>query len=409
MRLLHIADLHLGKTLGGYSLIEDQRFILDQILRLASERKADAILVAGDIYDRTLPSLEAVSLLDDFISEVQKRGIALFLLAGNHDSQVRLSYAARPLASQNIFIESVLQWPLKSRLFQAGGQRIRLTFCPFLRQIDLRHFFEENNLPIPQTEQFSDYFQVLMEKTIEGLRKLEDEEMVPNLLILHQWIVPKGQDITQMESVGGVDPIRVECLEGFDGVAAGHIHKPLPLSDTCAYAGSPLIYSERELGLDKSIREITLNEGKLSFQRLPLTPLRAVRQLKASLETLLEKEEPSEDYLFIHLQEPHLIPHLMSKLQDRFPHICQVRQELPKGDLIREIYGHKNLSFEINLSGEGVDQEEGLCLNGSSFPLSHWFEQFFREETGRDMDPEQRQWVKDCEKKALDSREGDPI
>lgn len=409
MRLLHIADLHLGKTLGGYSLIEDQRFILDQILRTASERKADAILVAGDIYDRTLPSLEAVSLLDDFISEVQKRGIALFLLAGNHDSQVRLSYAARPLASQNIFIESALQWPLKSRLFQAGGQRIRLVFCPFVRQTDLRHFFEENHLPMPQTERFNEYFQVLMEKTVEGLNKLEDEESAPNLLILHQWILPEGQDIAQVESVGGVDPIRTECLEGFDGVAAGHIHKPLPLSDTCAYAGSPLVYSERELGLDKSIREITLNDGKLSFQRLPLTPLRAVRQLKASLDTLLEREEPSEDYLFIYLQETHLIPHLMSKLQDRFPHICQVRQELPKDELGKDIYRYKDQSPEINLSVKRVDQEECLCLNGSSMPLSNWFEQFFREETGRGMDPEQRQWVKDCEKKALDSREGNPI
>lgn len=318
MRLLHAADLHLGKSLNRFSLYEDQRYILDQILKIAGEERADVLLLAGDLFDRGIPPLEAVSLLDDFLTRARSEALSVYAVSGNHDSPVRLSYAARLLSASDCHIASRFSPQIQSRMLEKNGEKLRIYLLPYVRASRLRSFYESPDSP----------FAALMERYLEeNIRETE----CPTLLLAHQWVVRSGENSLNCDSevpaVGQVQTLNASLFDHFSHVALGHLHRPQQCGEHIQYAGSPLSYSASEAGQEKSVSLIEVQQGTVSWRRIPLKPLHEVIALKGLFDELLDDNKMSEceDYVFLELKDEVPPDRALSRLQGKFPRLCGIR------------------------------------------------------------------------------------
>ena len=244
MKFLHIGDLHLGKFMGNFDLYEDQEYILNQIIQIAEEQSVDGVLIAGDVYDRTIPSEKATILLDNFLIELVKRKIKVFMVSGNHDSDDRLNYGSRLFAANEIFISAVFDGTLHKESLADKDTQIDIYMLPFVKASQVKHYFEDKKI-----ENYEDAVRVILEHTpVDKNHK--------NILIAHQFVIGKGTDPELggsegigTQSVGAVERIGYDCFDDFDYVALGHIHSPQRVGrDTVRYSGSPLKYSLSEVG-----------------------------------------------------------------------------------------------------------------------------------------------------------------
>lgn len=320
MKILHLADLHLGKRVNEMSMIEDQKYILDQIITLVKEEGVEIVLLCGDIYDKSIPTIEAIHLLDEFLDQLSKMEIKVLMISGNHDSSDRLSFGKSLFQRSNLYIASQFKDEIEKLSIKEEKMIVNFYMLPFVKPAYISHKFEL------QTESYEECFRYLIDHT-----KINEDEI--NILLTHQFVTAnkKGPELSDSEtsSLGGIDNIDFHVFDPFDYVALGHIHKPQAMGrDMVRYAGSILKYSFSEIHMDKKAVILTVDDKKamnLSFH--PLKPLRDMREIECSLEELLKREceiGNTEDYMHVILTDEEQILDAIGKVRTIYPNVMQI-------------------------------------------------------------------------------------
>lgn len=323
MKFLHLGDLHLGKTLFDFDLVEDQRYILDQILCIAEKESVDGMLIAGDVYDKSVPSEAATKLLDYFLMKLAQKEIKVFMVSGNHDSDDRLNYGSTLFASNQIFISAVFDGTLRRQSFAEEDTKINIYMLPFVKASQVRHYFPDEKI-----ESYDDAVQTI-------IRNTDINKSNKNILVAHQFVSGKGEDpalagseSVGTQSVGLVEKIGYDCFNDFDYVALGHIHSPQKVGrEEIRYAGSPLKYSLSEANNEKSVSLITVSaEERVKIELVPLKPMRNVRHIKGTLKELLDKKnvKAPEDFIYATLTDEDIINDAMGIFQQVYPNTVRI-------------------------------------------------------------------------------------
>ena len=305
MKFLHLGDLHLGKNLGDFDLTEDQRDILDRITDIAVERQVFGVLIAGDIYDRTVPPESAVRLLDDFILRLSEKGIKVFMISGNHDSDERLAFGNGLFKLGGVYIASRYDGSVAKYCFSEGDLCVDIYMLPFVKSSQVRHY-----LPDVGIESYDDAV-----KAAISVCDIDPGHI--NILIAHQFVTAGGSDPElsgseglETRTVGTVDKVGADAFYAFDYVALGHIHSPQSVGrNTIRYSGSPLKYSLSEVNNKKSMPLITVEDGgEITVELIPLEPARDVRHITGELKTLTQDadEGSKDDYIYATLTDEEI-------------------------------------------------------------------------------------------------------
>ena len=333
MKLFHLSDLHIGKRVNEFSMIEDQKYILKRILDLAEEEKPDGIILAGDIYDKQIPSAEAVQVFDEFITRLAGRAIPVFIISGNHDSAERLAFGGRLLNSRGIYLSpvydgSVTKIPLKD---QYGTVWIHL--LPFIRPSTVRHVFENE----------ADLVTDVQTAAETVIRHMEIDLMDINILVAHQFVTGASRCESEDVQVGGLDNIDAAVFTPFDYTALGHIHSPQNVgTDRVRYCGTPLKYSFSEVDQEKSITVVELEKkGTVRTSLLPLKPLRDMRKLRGTYLELTDRsfyrDMNREDYIQVTLTDEDDVPDGLQKLRVIYPNIMQLLYDNQRTKTTQEV------------------------------------------------------------------------
>ena len=320
MKILHLADLHLGKRVNEMSMIEDQKYILDQIITLIKEESVGIVLLCGDIYDKSIPTIEAIHLLDEFLDQLSKMAIKVLMISGNHDSIDRLSFGKSLFTRSNLYIASQFENEIEKITVKENGITVNFYMLPFVKSAYISHIFQL------QTDSYEECFRYLIEHT-----KRDEEET--NILLSHQFVTAnkKNPELSDSEtsSLGGIDNIDFHIFDPFDYVALGHIHKPQAMGrEMVRYAGSILKYSFSEIHMDKKATILTIDAKKeISLSFHPLKPLRDMREIECSLEELLKKQceiGKQEDYMHVILTDEEQILDAIGKVRTIYPNVMQI-------------------------------------------------------------------------------------
>ena len=323
MKLLHVGDLHLGKSLGDFDLTKDQQYLLDQLLELVDEQAVDAVLIAGDVYDRAIPSEAATRMLDYFLSSLAKRNVCVFMISGNHDSDERLNYGSNLFETNHIFISTKFNGSLYKQTLKKENEEVDIYLLPFVKASQVRHY-----LPDAKIESYDDAVRAILDKADIDTSRC-------NVLVAHQFVVGKSEDpelsgseSLGTQSVGLVEKIGYDCFDQFDYVALGHIHSPQQVGrKEVRYAGSPLKYSLSEVNNAKSATLITVSgEGKVEVELLPVKPMRDMRHIKGKIKDLLDKSNITspEDFIYVTLTDEEIISDAMGIFQQFYPNTVKI-------------------------------------------------------------------------------------
>ena len=317
MKLLHLSDLHLGKRVNGFSMIPDQIHILDQILSIVRDHRPDAVLIAGDVYDKSVPSAESVELLDRFLTSLVALDTEVYLISGNHDSAERLAFGGELLAVSRVYVSPVYNGtvPAIRREDEFGPATFHL--LPFLKPAHVRPHFPEAAI-----ETFSD--------AVETALSVCDLSEGRHVLLSHQLVTGAERSESEDISIGGSDNVDASVFQGFDYVALGHLHRPQNVGENLRYCGTPLKYSFSEANHDKSVTLVTLREkGDVSMEAIPLIPLHDLKQIRGSYSQLMDRSYYLDSglpdcYLHITLTDEEDIPDAVGRLRSVYPLIMQL-------------------------------------------------------------------------------------
>lgn len=367
MKLIHLSDLHIGKRVNEVSMIEDQAYILLQILRMIDEEKADAVLIAGDIYDKSVPSAEAVTLFDDFLCRLAKRKLPVLIISGNHDSPERLAFGNRLLEQSGIHISPVYDGCVQPVTLEDKHGPVHFWLLPFVKPVHVKRFFPEESL-----ESYADAVRTAVEKL--GMNKA-----LRNVLLTHQFVTGAATCESEELSVGGSDNVDAAVFEGFDYVALGHIHGPQNIgSNRIRYCGTPLKYSFSEENHHKSVTVVELGaKGDLHLRLLPLIPKHDLRSIRGTFAELTDKAfysgTAAEDYLHVILTDEEDIPEAIGQLRIIYPNILKLSYDNTRTRADRVIGG-----------AEDVQRKSPLEL----------FEELYEKQNNRPMSEEQRRFTR---------------
>lgn len=368
MKFLHLADLHIGKRVNEYSMLEDQRYIFEQLLEIVDQEEPDGILLAGDIYDKTIPSAEAVELFDTLLVELAKRRIYTFVISGNHDSPERIAFGGRLMEKSGIYMSPVYDGHLIPVTLEDAYGPVHIWMLPFVKPAHVRRYYPEADI-----QSYTDAVRVALEQI-----DLNTDER--NILITHQFVVGAERTESEEISVGGTDGVDVALFDAFDYTALGHIHRPQNCrSEKVRYAGTPLKYSFSETKDCKSITVVELQEkGSLQVRTIPLHPLRDMVELRGTYQELMslafyQNTNYQEAYTHITLTDEEDIPDAVGKLRT-------VYHNLMKMD-------YDNLRTRSQVSIEGNQRQE----------LSPYeiFAQFYELQNNQPMDERQQEYMKE--------------
>lgn len=368
MKFFHLSDLHIGKQLHGFSLVEDQKYILEQILELVRERKPDAVLIAGDIYDKSVPGAEAVAVFDDFLTKMAEleNAPAVCAISGNHDSQERIAYGSRLFLGRKIYIAGNAPGKEKPEIqkivLEDDEGEVHVYLLPFFRPSFVRE--------IPGMEDVKTY-EDAMRALLAGTAP---DDSARNVLLCHQFFTDSGKEPERSDSetvnIGGQDNIDASAVSGYDYVAAGHIHRPQNIGGgNIRYCGSPLKYSVSEAGWEKSVTEVTLGKkGEVSVRMLPLVPLHDVRKIQGTLEELtgpqvLAEADP-EDYVSVVLTDEEELYEPGQALARVYPRMLEWRVENSRTRYeMRDIKLQEEKKSILEMFGDFYEQMCGTPMN----------------------------------------------
>ncbi|MBO4477735.1 MAG: exonuclease SbcCD subunit D [Lachnospiraceae bacterium] len=361
MKLLHLADLHIGKIVNRFSMLEDQKYILEQVLRIVDEEQPEAVVIAGDIYDRTSPPADAVAVFDDFLVELTRRGQKVFMIYGNHDSAERIAYASRILKNSNVFVSKVYDGNVEPVVLKDEFGEVNFYLLPFVKPAHVRHSFEDEKI-----NDHSDAVRVAVEH-------MDIDRKKRNVLVAHQFITNAELSGSEERSIGGTENVDVSAVEDFDYVALGHIHKAQGAGKKhVRYSGSLLKYSFDEAEQTKSVTIVELKEkGTVDYRNIDLTPLREMRVIEGSYETVMQQghaDSRKEDYVKVILTDENDIPDAIRRLRTVYPNIMQLQYNNTRTNSISQI--QRNERVEVMKPIEIISD-------------------LFKEQNGREMEPEQ--------------------
>lgn len=364
MRFIHISDLHIGKKLKEAPLDEDQRYILERIAEMAKDMRPAGVLIAGDVYDGTTPTVESVGILDDFLTDLVSAGIPVFMISGNHDSPEKLGFGSRVFENDGLYISGVYSGHLDVHTVRDGDEEVDVCMLPFIKPIHARRAHPEDTI-----ESYTDAVRSAIAHTglASGRRRI---------LVTHQFVVSGGRfpETCGSESafVGGTEAVDASVFDGFDYVALGHIHTAQSVGrETVRYCGTPLVYSKSEVGRPKSVTVVDIGDG-VSIEEVPLEPRREVRIIRGPLQALIDdgrREGGSEDYIYAELEGDSL--DAMARLREVYPNI---------------------LSVEVV---DRVRDWDDMPDTGDEQPMDlvQAFRDFFKGKTGHDLTPAQEAMV----------------
>ncbi len=321
MKFIHLSDLHIGKRVNGFSMLEDQRFILTRILQIIGQEKPDAVLICGDVYDLSVPSAEAVQVLDEFLVRLAGMKVPTLIISGNHDSPERLAFAARLLEHSGIHLSHVYDGSVKKITLADRHGPVDFYLLPFIKPAHVRRYLEEAEI---------DTYTDALDAAIQHMGVDENRR---NVLLTHQFITGSARSESEEVSVGGADNVDARVFAPFDYVALGHLHGPQNAgSERIRYCGSPLKYSFSECGQQKSLTVVEMEKkGHLTVRLIPLEPLRDMREMRGSFEEVttlaasMGKEK--EDYLHITLTDEEDIPEGMARLRVHYPYLMGIKYD----------------------------------------------------------------------------------
>jgi len=355
MRLLHLSDLHLGRRLFEVSLLEDQFHILSQILHMLDETPADGVILAGDLYDKAVPSAEAVRLLDWFLTQLAERDLLVLAISGNHDSAERLHFASRLLRSRQVHMAALFDGVEPPVVFWDSHGPVNVYLLPFIKPIHVRRCYPEETV-----ETYTDAVKAVIDRW-------NPDPQQRNILVAHQLVTGSRRSESEVVSIGGLDDVNGAVLGCFDYVALGHLHTAQTMGERLHYCGTPLAYSFSE-SQPKSVTWVELGEkGSVRLEQTPLEPLRILRTEKGNFEELM-RLPASEDFLRVILTDEDDVVHAMRRLQERFPNLLRLEYD--------------NIRTRTQLQTELTQEElpDPLTL----------VEQFYEQQNGQPMSEAQR-------------------
>ena len=369
MRILHTADLHIGKSVHDFPMLEDQRAILTQITEILRREKIDVMLLAGDIYDRTVPSAQAVTLLDEFLTKVSRMKIPVIAISGNHDSPERLEFLNGVLEKQGIFISGIYKDVLKKVTLEDSYGKVTFICLPY---------FRSGELGLKSSQEVAE--KLLTEAEIDTTQR--------NVLLTHYFVTDHGRapELSDSETalqVGGIDNVEAEVFEDYDYVALGHIHRPQQIGDRMMYyAGSPLKYSFSEANQEKSVNIITLKEkGDITVTKESLKPVHDMRKIRGTMEQILQAASGTRDmdYIQVSLTDEDELYNPMEMLRSVYPNVMEL---ILTKNLVRE-----------------EQQNEKRQADRSRTPMQ-MFEDFYREVRREEMDEARKDLILEIMKEA---------
>ena len=318
MRFLHLSDLHLGKRVNEFSMLEDQAYILKEILNIIDEQKVEAVLIAGDVYDKVIPSAEAVRLLDDFLTRLAARELPVFLISGNHDSAERVAFGSRLMSSRQIYLSPVFESDVEPITVSDRYGEINIYMLPFVKPSLVKRVYPEEEIIT---------YQDAVNAAVQHMQIDTDKR---NILLAHQFVTGAARCDSEEMSVGGLDDVDAAIFDGFDYVALGHLHGPQKIGkETVRYSGTPLKYSFSEANQKKAAVIVDVEEkGKINIQQIPFLPKHDMREIRGTYMevTALDfyKDMKTDDYLHITLTDEEDIPDAIGKLRTIYPNIMKL-------------------------------------------------------------------------------------
>ena len=366
MKLIHLSDIHLGKRVNEFSMLEDQAHILKKILAVVDEEKPNGVLIAGDVYDKSVPSTEAVQLFDDFLVGLAERKLPVFIISGNHDSPERLSFANRLIDAVGIHLAPVYNGVVEPITLSDEYGPVNVYMLPFIKPAHVRGFF-----PDTEITGYSD-------AVAAAIGRMNIDKTQRNVLITHQFVTGAQRSDSEELSVGGTDNIGAEVFCDFDYVALGHIHGPQNMdSGRIRYCGSPLKYSFSEAAQQKSVTVAELKEkGTLEIHTVPLIPRRDMVELKGSYQQLTlrkfyENTTYQEDYTHITLTDEEDIPDAVAKLRTVYHNLMKLDYDNTRTRHSAAISGAENVETRspIALFAEFYELQNGLPMSAEQTEL----------------------------------------
>lgn len=359
MKFLHLSDLHLGKNLNGFSLYQDQAYILNQVVQIAQNEQIEAVIIAGDIFDKSVPNSQAIQLFDEFLTSWAELNLPVFIISGNHDNAQRVAFGANLFKQNNIFISPVYNGNLSPITLEDNFGKINFYLLPFLKPTTVRNFFPD--------EEITSYNQAI-EVALKNISLNTNER---NILIAHQFVT--GAYICDSEDivVGGIDNINANLFQDFDYVALGHLHTPQTvLRESIRYCGTLLKYSFSEINQEKSLTIVDFfTKNDINIKTIPLSPLHDMRKLKGSYADLTLKSNyehtNTTDYLTIILTDEEDIPDAINRLRSIYPNIMQLSYENTRTNTAKQLANIDihNLKSPLTLFKEFYTQQNNQDLN----------------------------------------------
>ncbi len=365
MKLIHLSDLHLGKRLNEFSMLEDQEFILKKIINIIDDEKPEGVIIAGDVYDKSVPSAEAITLFDDFLVRLSARNLKVFVISGNHDSPERMSFANRLINQSGVFISPVYDGKISPVTLTDEYGTLDVFMLPFIKPANVKRFYPDEVI-----NGYTDAVKVAVQNMA-----IDPENR--NILITHQFVTGAARCDSEDISVGGSDNVDADVFSDFDYVALGHIHCPQSvLRDSIRYCGTPLKYSFSEVSHEKSVTVVELREkGNVEIHTIPLIPKREMREIKGKYNDIMLRENYEgtnvDDYIHITLTDEEDIPYAIGKLGVVYHNIMKLD------------YDNKRTRSNTAIIGaEDVKQRSPLDL----------FEEFYEKQNNQKMNDKQREF-----------------
>lgn len=362
MKYIHISDLHLGKRVNEYSMLEDQAYILKRLLLIIDEEKPDGVLIAGDIYDKAVPPAEAVQLFDDFLVRLAERGLQVFVISGNHDSPERIAFGSRLMDRSGVHLSPVYDGNIRPVVMRDTYGTVNVYMLPFVKPAHVRRFFE--------AEEIVTYTDAVRAAVVQ----MKPDGSARNILVTHQFVTGALRADSEEISVGGADNVDVSAFDGFDYVALGHIHRPQSCGrETVRYCGTPLKYSFSEAGDCKSATIVELREkGDVQVRTALLVPARDMREIRGSYEEVTRKsfyENTSypEDYMHITLTDEEDIPYALGKLRTIYHNLMKLDYDNQRTRENREVSGAEEAENKppLRLFGDFYELQNNRPMSGA--------------------------------------------
>ena len=367
MKFMHLSDLHIGKRVNEFSMLEDQEYILTKIINIIDDEKPDAVVIAGDVYDKSVPSAEAVQLFDDFLCRLAKRKLQVFVISGNHDSAERMAFGGRLMDISGVHMSPVYNGKVEAISLDDEFGRVNFFMLPFVKPANVRRFFED-----AQIESYTDAVRV----AVENMNVNTDER---NIIVTHQFVTGAEKCESEEISVGGSDNVDASVFDCFDYVALGHIHGPQNIgSERIRYCGTPLKYSFSEAKHKKSVTVVEMGEkGSLEIRTVALEPKRDMREIKGKYAEITLKENyadtNTDDYMHITLTDEEDIPDAIGKLRVIYPNLMKLD------------YDNKRTRSSAKLDIiENIEQRSPLDL----------FAEFYEKQNNQPMTDDQSEFMK---------------